>query len=121
MWMVNVMAHGTFRNKVSALIKKGIVRLVYCSKLGYYSLKGLEKRLKLTSNDMVVSSSVTSVTEDIAADKLLSYVSTLDNTADAIHDLHLKLSVIAIYSHVSSHPKYGKSINSRSKDIQLAK
>jgi hypothetical protein len=33
------MSHGTFRNKISKLIKKGIVKLEYNSHIAFYTLK----------------------------------------------------------------------------------
>ena len=119
-----VVAHGTFRNKVSAWIKRGIVRLVFNSKLGFYALTGvlLPSDKMMTRNDTGISP-VTSVTPVIASiestEHLLRYLKTLDSTVCGIHDIHTKFVVPDIYKIMSSSPKYSRLINPVSKDIRL--
>ncbi len=116
-------AHGTFRNKVSAWIKQGIVRLVFNSKLGFYALtRVLLPSDKMMTGDGTVVSSVTNVipvTAQLQAEKLYGYLKTLDNTGDSIHDIHLKFTIPDIYKIISGIPKYNKIVNPISKDIQL--
>lgn len=54
------MTHGTFRNKISKLVKEGFVQFEYRSDIAFYSLKGVHfakpKRGVMTDNHMVVSS-----------------------------------------------------------------
>ena len=58
------MTHGTFRNKISTLIKDGLVQLEYYSGPAFYSLKGFnftKPKRGMTDNHTVVSSTVISV------------------------------------------------------------
>jgi hypothetical protein len=118
-------AHGTFRNKISMWIRQGIVRLVYNSKLAFYSLTGITFPYDtMTRNHMGISSVIpvtgvipyTAISE---AENFFGYLKTLDTNVNSIHDIHNKFTVLDIYKIISSSPKYGSLINPVSKDIPL--
>jgi hypothetical protein len=121
-----VVAHGTFRNKISKWIRQGIVRLVYNSKLAFYSLTGITFAYDkpMTRNHMGISSVIpvtgvipyTAVSE---ANGFFDYLKTLDTNAKSIHDIHTKFTVLDIYKILSSSLMYSKLINPMSKDIPL--
>lgn len=48
------MTHGTFRNKISKLIKENKVEWYYTSGCAFYTLKGYNFRKPMTPNPMVV-------------------------------------------------------------------
>src|SRR5438093_11405868 len=52
------MAHGTFRNKISKLVRNGNVELQYYSGLAFYSLKGVNftKHKRMTHDRRAVTS-----------------------------------------------------------------
>jgi hypothetical protein len=106
-------------------IRQGIVRLVYNSKVAFYSLTGIKFPYDtMTRNHMGISSVIpitgvipyTAVSE---AENLFDYLKTLDTNANSIHDIHNKFTVLDIYKIISSSPKYSKLINPVSKDILL--
>ena len=106
-------------------IRQGIVRLVYNSKLAFYSLTGIAFPYDtMTRNHMGISSVIpvtgvipyTAVSE---ANSFFDYLKTLDTNANSIHDIHTKFTGLDIYKIISSSPKYGKLINPVSKDIPL--
>ena len=122
-----VIAHGTFRNKISKWIRQGIVRLVYNSKLAFYSLTGITFAYDkpMTGHHMGLSSVIpvtgvipyTAISE---ANSFFDYLKKkLDNNANSIHDIHTKFTVLDIYKILSSSPKYSKLINPVSRDIPL--
>ena len=105
-------AHGTFRNKISKLVKKGIVELEYNSKLSFYSLAGIH-----FGNTMIRN--LTGNTGVIGATQLIDFIQELPLENKSIHDIHMKFSVPDIWTVISSLPKYNKRINPKSKDIKL--
>jgi hypothetical protein len=120
------MAHGTFRNKVSKLMKLGTVEIEYNSGTTFYTLKGVHfgKRKKkammtpmMTPNHMGVSP-VTSVIEDITKSPLYKEIHKLSPEKRAtLHDIHLKFQVPDIWTILASSKKYIP--NPVSKDISL--
>ena len=118
-----VVAHGTFRNKISGWIKQGIVRLVFNSKIGFYALVDvmIPSDKTMTGNGTAVSSvtNVIPVTARMTAAELFSYLKSLDSNGDSIHDIHTKFTVPDIYTIFSSNPRYAKLANPISKDIKL--
>ncbi|MGA8844106.1 MAG: hypothetical protein WB511_11030 [Nitrososphaeraceae archaeon] len=102
------MKHGTFRNKITKLRKKGEVERLYCSPRGFYTLNGGHKFGKpVTPNHMGVSPNNTfyQMINDLPLDK------------QSLHDIRLWFKVRGIWSILSSNSTY--RINLRSKDIPL--
>ena len=106
------MAHGTFRNKISKLIREGFVELQYYSGPAFYSLKGvnLTKRKIMTGNHAVVSS--------MSSMSSVSFIDNLPTDNHALHDIRYKFKVDNIWTTISaSHPEL--TPNDVSKDIGL--
>jgi len=49
------MAHGTFRNNISCLMKEGLVEVSYKSHITFYTLKGVKFGFAMTGNHMDIS------------------------------------------------------------------
>lgn len=123
---LDLMKHGTFRNKISKLRREGIVELVRNSHVTLYTLKGYSfgNRLPMTISPMDISSvipvtGVISLTAASETNNFLGYLKSLNTSTNSIHDIHTKFTVPYIYRIVSSNPKYSKLINPVSKDIVL--
>src|SRR6266496_5483691 len=93
------MAHGTFRNKISKLIREGFVELQYYSGPAFYSLKGVDltKRKIMTGNHAVVTSmsSMSSVSSN--------FIESLPADQHAVHDIRFRFKVEGIWSIISAH------------------
>ena len=113
-------AHGTFRNKISQLLKEGKVELYYNSKVSFYTIARVQFGNEMTRNHMGISSviPVTGVIKDEMED-LLNYLKTIPVDEGSVHDLHYKFVVPDIYQIMSTSTTYSKLINARSKDIIL--
>jgi hypothetical protein len=113
-------AHGTFRNKISKLLKEGDIVLEFNSKICFYTLKGIHFGNRMTRNHMGISSviPVTGVMANEMED-LLNYLKTIPVEEASVHDLHYKFPVPDIYQIMSTSTTYSKLINARSKDIIL--
>lgn len=106
------MAHGTFRNKVSRLIKAGVVESSYNSCLAFYTLKGIKfvKPMTLIHTGDVVSHS--------RSHPIITVLRNLPFEKSALHDIHLRFQVRGCWSLLlSASPAY--SIHPISKDIHL--
>jgi len=107
------MSHGTFRNKISDLIKNGYLQLEYYSGPAFYSLKGInfaKSRLEMTDNHTVVSpvSSMSSV----------SFIDNLPADKQALHDIRFRFKVDNVWNTITTiHPELES--NAKSKDISL--
>jgi hypothetical protein len=102
------MTHGTFRNKISNLIKREDVELAYNSVLGFYTLKGLKfGRKPMTSNPVGVSYS----------DPIVKLIYSLPMQKNALHDIHLRFSAKGLWSIISADSRY--TVDPFSKDIRL--
>jgi hypothetical protein len=106
------MAHGTFRNKISKLIREGFVGLQYRSGPAFYSLPGhnFTKRKIMTGDHAVVTSM-----------SLLSSVSFIDNLPTdkhALHDIRYKFNIDNIWATLTTSHQELKP-NDVSKDIAL--
>ena len=114
-------AHGTFRNKISKLLKEGEIELEFNSKICFYTLKGIHFGNRMTRNHMGISSviPVTGVMGNEMED-LLNYLNTIPVDEAAVHDIHYKFSVPDIYKIMASNNKYNRLINEVSKDIILS-
>jgi hypothetical protein len=139
------MANGTFRNKISQLIKAGKVEREYISGLAFYTIKGVNfGRRKhnsarmmtmmtqpMTPNHMGVSS-VTTVTDSASSSiidpnsdphrTICNIIQELPSNNNSLHDIHLKFQVPDIWTIIStsSSPlssKYKPDL--KSKDIAL--
>jgi hypothetical protein len=107
------MTHGTFRNKISKLMKDGYAQWQYSSGLAFYSLKGFnftKPKPRMTDNRTVVSplSSLSSV----------SFIDSLPSDKHALHDIRYRFKVDSIWTVITnSHPELKP--NDISKDIAL--
>jgi hypothetical protein len=91
------MTHGTFRNKVSRLVRDGVVELSYNSGLAFYTLKGAKFGRPMTANHTgVISNShpVAKIIRNLPFDKT------------ALHDIHIRLQVKGCWSVFSGSPAY---------------
>src|SRR6266487_5202434 len=106
------MAHGTFRNKISKLIREGFVELQYYSGPAFYSLKGvnLTKR-KIMTGDHAVVSSMSSMSP-------VSFIDNLPRDKHALHDIRYKFKVDNIWTTIATSHQELKP-NDTSKDIAL--
>jgi hypothetical protein len=102
------MKHGTFRNKICALIKSNVVELDYNSGIAFYTLKGHRFGKRVTPYHTVVSISHN--------DPVYNMIKNLPMDKQSIHAIHLKLKVPNIYKifSVLDFPKI-----KRSQDIVL--
>ena len=104
------MTHGTFRNKISKLMKDGYVQLLCCSGLAFYSLKGViftKPKLEMTDYRTVVPQ-LSSV----------SFIDNLPSEGHSVHDIRLRFNTVGIWSTIRrTHPELIP--NEVSKDISL--
>ena len=101
------MKHGTFRNKITKLRKKGEVERLYCSPQAFYTLKGHKFGKPVTPNHMVVSSN----------NSFYKFLQELPLDKQSIHDIRLKFKVTNIWKVFSINPEFHK--NNRSNDIMI--
>lgn len=104
-------AHGTFRNKISELLKNKDVELEYNSKISFYTLPGIHFGNDTVTRNHMGNTSVISVTD------LVKFIEDLPLDKRSIHDIHMKFQVPDIWKIVSLSKKY--SLDSVSKDIRL--
>jgi hypothetical protein len=100
------MKHGTYRNKIVALKKKGEVELDFRSGLSFYTLKGHKFGKSVTDNRMVVHN-----------DPFYKMLQNLPLGKQSIHDIRLRFKVADIWKLFSLNPDY--HINEKSKDISI--
>jgi hypothetical protein len=106
------MAHGTFRNNISKLVRNGIVELQFYSGAAFYSLPGhnFTKR-KIMTGDHAVVTSMSSMSS-------VSFIDNLPTDKHALHDIRYKFNVDNIWATLTtSHPELKP--NDVSKDIGL--
>jgi hypothetical protein len=100
------MARGTFRNKVSKLVRNGQVEVAYMSGLAFYTLKGVSfGKLAVTPSHTGVHNPILKLIENLPMDKR------------ALHDIRLRFKVQDIWSILSTNSDL--SLNPISKDIGL--
>lgn len=99
-------SHGTYRNKISALIKTGEVIRLYNSGIGFYSLPGFNF-LKLVTPDHAL----------VHNDPLYKLIQNLPVGKQSIHDIRLKFKIPDIWKIVSVNPNFTKA--KRSGDIVI--
>jgi hypothetical protein len=122
------MANGTFRNKISQLIKAGKVEREYISNLAFYTIKSVNfgrrkhnsARMMMTQpmtpNHMGVSS-VTAVTDSSNAiinstpnpPSICNIIQELPPNNNSVHDIHFKFHVQDIWTIISSSSSYLQS------------
>ncbi len=127
-------AHGTFRNNVSSLMKEGLVEVSYKSNITFYTLRGKKfdkaTRLAMTGNhtgvgcpSILVSTPPLSVSF-ISSNPLYRILRDLPLDKSSVHDIRLRFNSPHIYAIMfpailDKSVGYGSTINSRSKDILL--
>ena len=104
------MTPGTFRNKISRLVKDNYAQLLYYSGPAFYSLKGVsftKPKPGMTNNHTVVSH-LSSV----------SFIDNLPSETHSVHDIRLSFNTVGIWSTIRhTHPELLP--NEVSKDIFL--
>lgn len=102
------MSHGTFRNKISKLVKSGKVELSCNSGIGFYNLRGHKVGKAMTRNHTEVSHKTKAI-ESMMMDLPLGN--------QCIHNIRLRLKVPGLWSALSSNHLLEKKANSH--DISL--
>lgn len=126
------MAHGTFRNNISRLIKEGLFEIAYRSNITFYTLRGVKfgkaSRIAVTGNHMGVpysSASVSSVsTSSLSSNPVYRSIKDLPLDKRSVHDLHLRFVSPQIYTTINSSISDKSAgldctVNSKSLDILL--
>lgn len=120
------MQHGTFRNKISRLVRDGVAELDNKSNVAFYSLKGVNFRKKksimtpsMTPNHMGVNSVIkpNSVIVDnhYSSPAICDIIHDIPPHSNALHDIHYRFEVPDIWNILYLSKKYKP--NDVSKDI----
>jgi hypothetical protein len=119
------MSHGTFRNKISCLMKEGLVEVSYKSHISFYTLNGVTfgkaSRIAMTGDHMVVTP-LTML--QLSSNPIYRLIKDLSLGKNSVHDIRLKFHVPGIYPDVIvSQPTpsllHDYTVNPVSKDISL--
>jgi DNA-binding transcriptional ArsR family regulator len=124
------MAHGTFRNNISRLMKEGLVEVSYKSNVTFYTLTGLKfnraSRLAVTGNHtgVPIISLTSTPPSQISSNPLYRIVSDLPLGKNSAHDIRLRFVSPRIYAITSSLISKNAldsdyTVNPKSKDILL--
>src|SRR5215831_3869072 len=119
------MSSGTFRNKVSALVKKGEVEVAYYSSIAFYTIKGVKFANTMTPDHTggTLSSSLSICSPQelrhIKNHPVYRFIQNVPYDKSALHDIRLRTTVNGIWSLLSSSPTL--SMNYNSKDILVIK
>jgi hypothetical protein len=104
--------HGTFRNKISELIRNRVAELDYRSNVSFYTLKGVNfgkkkdtMTLSVTPHYMGVYH-VTNASDVMTKTPLYMFIQNLQPDRRALHDIHLKFQVPDIWTILASSKKY---------------
>jgi hypothetical protein len=117
-------SHGTFRNKVAAMMKRGEVELVSHSPQGFYTLKGVMPAKMMPANHTGVASP--SPLPSICSNHELRYIKNhpvyrliqnIPFDECALHDIRLRFTVQGIWAVLSKSDN--PAIDPVSKDIRL--
>jgi len=113
-------AYGTFRNKMSEMLKAEKVEVVYYSPQAFYTLKGVKSETPMTGDHKGVSVLPPPLHSQLqrhrlANDQVYRIIQNLPFGQRTLHDIHLRFEVQGIWSIIS--PQYEP--NPKSKDIQL--
>ena len=118
------MSHGTFRNKISAMLKKGVIEVAYHSKPTFYTLKGINFAKTMTLDHTGVASPSEIASPYIASWKhmrqsnpIYRLIQNLPFNKTAVHDIRLRFKAGHIWSVISSNNT--SQVNPVSKDIPL--
>jgi hypothetical protein len=115
--------HGTFRNKISNLIKEGMVEIAYKSHPTFYTLKNVTfgRNHRVTHHHMGVSPFTT---QQFSNNPIYRIIRDLPLDKNSVHDIRLKVHVQNIHHIISSNTAtnqiYDPHINPVSKDISLS-
>src|ERR1051325_3519721 len=101
-------AHGTFRNKMSEMLKAEKVEVVYHSPQAFYTLKGVRFETPMTSDHTGVSVLLPPPLHSqlqrhrLANDPVYRIIQNLPFSQRTLHDIHLRFEVQGIWSIISS-------------------
>jgi hypothetical protein len=115
------MSHGTFRNKVSKMIKAGEIEPAYYSPQGFYTLKGVQYAKPMTGNHTGVLSSSPLFQQQqphLKNDPVYRLIQNLPLGNRALHDIHLRFEVKGIWSLISTSNAALQQPDPVSKDIR---
>ena len=83
------MAHGTFRNNISGLMKKGLVEVSYKSHITFYTLSGIKfgkaSRMVMTDNPMVVTPHT--MRQQLSSNPVYRIIKDLPLGKNSVHDI----------------------------------
>src|SRR5215831_8883752 len=118
------MSHGTFRNKISALLKAGEIELAYYSKQAFYTIKSVRLVKTMTPDHTGGTLSSTSICSPqelrcIKNHPVYRLIQNVPYDKSALHDIRLVTSLNGMWSILSCIPS--KSMNYNSKDILVIK
>jgi hypothetical protein len=119
------MSSGTFRNKVSALVKKGKVEVSYYSSIAFYTIRGVKFAKTMTSDHTggTLSSSLSICSPHelrcIKNHPVYRVIQNIPFDKSALHDIRLRTSVNGIWRILSRIPS--NSMDANSKDILVIK
>jgi hypothetical protein len=106
---------GTFRNKISSLLKAGKIEVMYYSPQAFYTVKGVKSETVMTGYHTGVQSPL--YYRHLSNDPVYRIIQNLPLGQRALHDIRLRFEAKGIWSIISSNSKY--NVNSLSKDIFL--
>jgi hypothetical protein len=107
------MTHGTFRNKISAMIRKGEVGLVRYSPQGFYTIRGVIVEEPMAANHTGVT--LSSTLRYLKNHPVYRLIQKLPFEQSALHDIRLRFTVHGIWANLST----SNTIDPVSKDIRL--
>jgi hypothetical protein len=119
------MSHGTFRNKISAMLKTGEVEVAYYSIQAFYTLKGVKFTKTMTPDHTggTLSSSLSICSPQelryIKNHPVYSVIQNIPFDKSALHDIRLRTTVNGIWRLLSCIPSL--YMNHNSKDILVIK
>jgi hypothetical protein len=122
------MKHGTFRNKISQLVRNGIAEVEYKSNVSFYTLKGASFGKKngmmtpsMTPNHMEVNSVIKPngviMNSNSSSPLILDIIQDIPMEKNALHDIHFRFIVPDIWNILYHSGKY--RLNPVSKDIAV--
>jgi hypothetical protein len=126
------MSHGTFRNKISAMLKTGEIEVVYYSKQAFYTIKGVRFAKAMTPDHtgVALAAGIASPTEKASqlqrrrqmrqSDPICRIIQNLPFDKSAVHDIRLRFKVEQIWCVMSARDNTSQ-VNPISKDIHLMK
>ena len=115
--------HGTFRNKISKLMKEGMVKVAYKSNLTFYTLADVTfgDRNRMTRHHM--GAIPCNTMPQLSNSPIYRIIIDLPLDKNSVHDIRLKFHVPNIYNAILSYAPNNEindhDINPTSKDISL--